>query len=242
MTQPHFTIIIPCFNAGLLLSGALESIERWGGSCEVIVVDGGSSDETSQIVKKFSKQVTHFVSEPDSGIYDAMNKGVRLAQGRFFYFLGADDRLAVSLKSIEPIIQDVNTIYYGRVRLQPSGRLLGGYSSRTRLLFRNISHQAIFYPCGVFNRHFYEPLIQVCADHALNLELAFDTHYCWQYIPDCIVADFAEGGVSSKIWDASFEKFRRNFIFSKGTWFEKSLFSLWDRLRRKPSQESNQCH
>ena len=58
---------------------------------ELIVIDGGSTDGTNQLLTFYSKRIAHIVSEPDSGIYDAWNKGVRLATGQYIAFLGAGD-------------------------------------------------------------------------------------------------------------------------------------------------------
>ena len=62
---------------------------------ELIVIDGASTDGTIEIIKKYAKKgkISYWVSEKDSGIYDAMNKGIYVAKGEFFYFLNSDDYL-----------------------------------------------------------------------------------------------------------------------------------------------------
>lgn len=60
---------------------------------EYIVIDGGSTDGTVDMIRKYDAQIAYWVSEPDRGIYDAMNKGIRRATGDYVYFLGADDWL-----------------------------------------------------------------------------------------------------------------------------------------------------
>lgn len=90
----EFSIITVTRNAAATLERSIQSVaEQRHRPCDYIIVDGASTDATAAIVDKYAHVVTRFVSEPDRGIYDAMNKGLALARGDFIYFLGADDRL-----------------------------------------------------------------------------------------------------------------------------------------------------
>lgn len=87
-----FSIITVTKNAAATLERSIKSVAtQHYSSLEYIIVDGASSDATAAIVDRYRNVVTRFVSEPDRGIYDAMNKGLDLASGDFVYFLGADD-------------------------------------------------------------------------------------------------------------------------------------------------------
>jgi len=91
----RFSIITVCFNSADTLADTLESVGCQSHSdVGHIVVDGGSTDGTPDLVAKHNGRVRKFVSEPDEGIYDAMNKGIRLAEGEFVAFLNADDMYA----------------------------------------------------------------------------------------------------------------------------------------------------
>jgi glycosyltransferase involved in cell wall biosynthesis len=86
------SIITVCFNAEKTLLDTIRSIQEQDyENIEYIVIDGGSSDGTVQLANKFSRVITHFMSEPDKGIYDAMNKGLNLASGDVIGVLNADD-------------------------------------------------------------------------------------------------------------------------------------------------------
>ena len=61
--------------------------------CELIIIDGDSSDSTLEIIKSFGDEIDVLISEPDNGIYDAWNKGINVSQGKWIMFLGADDQL-----------------------------------------------------------------------------------------------------------------------------------------------------
>ena len=94
--QPALSIVIVTFNAAQFLPRTLESLESQlnfdSADVEVVVVDGGSSDETLNMIKG-CPLISIVLSEPDNGIYDAMNKGARLASGRWLQFLNAGDSL-----------------------------------------------------------------------------------------------------------------------------------------------------
>jgi glycosyltransferase involved in cell wall biosynthesis len=90
----EFSIITVTKNAAATLERSIQSVARQRHRpLDYIIVDGASSDATAAIVATYGDIVTRFVSEPDQGIYDAMNKGLALARGDFVYFLGADDSL-----------------------------------------------------------------------------------------------------------------------------------------------------
>ncbi|MET4639302.1 glycosyltransferase [Mycetocola sp. 2940] len=92
--RPLLTIVIATFNASEFLPATLASIETQPAAaldrCEVIVVDGQSRDTTVEVAKA-SRVISRIVTEPDEGIYDAMNKGAKLANGEWLHFLNAGD-------------------------------------------------------------------------------------------------------------------------------------------------------
>lgn len=96
MTKPVVSIIIATFNAGQTLRVALDSVlEQSFKDWECLVIDGASRDDTVHIIEEYENKDARFrhISEPDHGIYDAFNKGWRLAQGEWIHYLGSDDRL-----------------------------------------------------------------------------------------------------------------------------------------------------
>ena len=120
------SIIVATYNSEKTLMVALDSISKqtfknW----ECIVVDGASKDNTLRIVEDFEKKDSRFrhISEPDSGIYDAFNKGWRLAHGEWIYYLGADDELLPNGLSVLISKSDgVDLVYGGIVRRYANGK------------------------------------------------------------------------------------------------------------------------
>ncbi|MEO1362146.1 MAG: glycosyltransferase [Pseudomonadota bacterium] len=92
--QPLVSIVTVTFNAAKMVEQAIQSVARQSyPEIEYIVIDGGSRDETLSIVRRNATHVDGLISEPDKGIYDAMNKGLRRARGRYVALLNADDQL-----------------------------------------------------------------------------------------------------------------------------------------------------
>src|SRR5437016_1946889 len=95
--MPLLSIIIPTLNRAKYIERCLLSvfneIETDYPNTEVIVIDGGSKDGTVDILKKHSHKITYWISEPDSGVSEAINKGITKAQGEVIRLLGDDDEL-----------------------------------------------------------------------------------------------------------------------------------------------------
>jgi glycosyltransferase involved in cell wall biosynthesis len=89
------SIITVCYNSACTLQETIESvIAQTYGPIEYIIVDGKSTDNTLEIIEKYKNRISHFVSEQDKGLYDAMNKGIALASGEIIGILNSDDVLA----------------------------------------------------------------------------------------------------------------------------------------------------
>jgi len=94
MLAPKISIITPCFNAAPYIEQTITSILNQGYSnLEYIIIDGGSTDGTVEIIKKYADQLAYWVSEPDKGQSDAINKGIAVATGNVFNWINADDYL-----------------------------------------------------------------------------------------------------------------------------------------------------
>jgi len=113
------SIVTVCVNAESTILEALESVKRQTYSdVEHIVVDGSSRDGTMKVIESNPSRITTMVSEPDNGIYDAMNKGIALAKGDIVGFLNADDFYAVDtvLESVAKCFQDTDIdVVYGDI-------------------------------------------------------------------------------------------------------------------------------
>ncbi|HGX93503.1 MAG TPA: glycosyltransferase, partial [Candidatus Tenderia sp.] len=94
--KPRISIITATWNAGRTLGDCLQSVARQGVAAEHLVIDGASTDNTLQVIEAHRDTVAQVISEPDEGIYDAMNKGIALAHSEVVGILNADDFYASS--------------------------------------------------------------------------------------------------------------------------------------------------
>lgn len=182
MSRFKVTIIIVTYNAGKFIEECIQSIvNRQIASLQLIIMDGGSTDDTLQILASFREHIDVLVSEKDKGIYDAMNKALPYIKGSWVLFMGADDRLLPSFSEMEEQLEDPNTIYYGDC--VTSDGILGDAFSRYRLTKMSICHQGIFYPAQVFRKYTYQLQYIVYADHILNMQCWGDPAFLKKYLP-----------------------------------------------------------
>ncbi|MDO4721991.1 glycosyltransferase family 2 protein [Porphyromonas circumdentaria] len=100
------SIITICYNAASTIVSTLQSVaEQTYGEIEYIVIDGASKDQTLQLVEQYTPYA-HITSEPDRGLYDAMNKGIRQASGDYLWFLNAGDTL-LSSTTVEEVVRTI---------------------------------------------------------------------------------------------------------------------------------------
>src|ERR1700722_7114991 len=164
-SQPLITMIVPSFNAEASISRCLDSIiNQTFQDYETLVIDGSSSDNTLNIVQSFSAQNARIIcnSEKDKGIYDAMNKGIEMANGEWLLFLGSDDQLYDDkvLENIAGALRSASTgnidMVYGNVKVigeavwARDGDNYDGPFTVKKLFLKNICHQSIFYKKSVF--------------------------------------------------------------------------------------------
>ena len=167
------SIIIPSFNARSTIQDCIESALRQTlPDREIIVVDGGSTDGTMDVVRGFAPGLVAWSSEPDNGIYDAANKGVRRARGDWVYFLGADDVFSddTVLERMADLLQGTPEnirVIYGRVAM------LGGPWPETRkrlVSYMSLPHQGIFHRRTLFREHGeFDPSYRVGGDYEFLL-------------------------------------------------------------------------
>lgn len=205
--HPLVTVITVTYNASSYITDCINSVKAQSFTAiEHIIIDGGSTDGTIDLIKD---KVTFWVSEPDNGIYDAMNKSIGYANGSWVLFLGADDRLLPGFSEMCQMLKDPNCVYYGDSKI--NNDVFGGEFNAYRLAKFNICHQSIFYPKTVFDHYRYNLKYKVRADHDLNIRCFADPRFKFQYYP-IFISQFADGGFSSVFEDKAFFKDRGQII------------------------------
>jgi glycosyltransferase involved in cell wall biosynthesis len=210
---PLVSIITVVLNGAETLERALRSaLDQDFDGLEYVVIDGGSTDGSLDIIRKYESRIGYWRSEPDNGLYDAMNKGVRAARGRWILFLGADDVLVARLADIACLLTDEQTVYYGDVYMPRQRLTYDGAFSAYKIMFKNICQQAIFYPRRAFESHGFDTRYRLWADHAFNIACYGDKRFRFRYIEKlvCLYNDYT--GLSAHTEDAEFQADRESLI------------------------------
>ena len=113
--RPLISIITVVYNDLKGIENTILSVlSQQSDNFEYIIVDGNSSDGTSKVIKSYAHGVDIIISEPDGGLYDAMNKGVRSANGRWIYFLNSSDHFLNpnTINKVEPYLNEVDVVHF----------------------------------------------------------------------------------------------------------------------------------
>lgn len=191
---PLVTVLTVVYNAAAQIRETVASVRPFvGPEVEYVVVDGGSTDGTLDLLRAEADGISTLVSEPDQGIYDAMNKGAGLARGRFLLHLNVGDRLLdLPLALLREQPADVACVA-GRVRLG-SGRVFVPSVGWTLRLHNTLHHQGCFYAREGLPP--YDLRYRVFADFDLNQRLVRTGRRI--VVADTCVASHDEGGVSHR--------------------------------------------
>jgi len=204
---PLISVVIPVLRAAAKLERSIASVLRqprdlW----ELVVIDGGSLDGTLDVIRSHSGEVGEAVSEPDGGVYDAMNKGIARSRGRYLYFLGAGDTLRPgALERVASRVPGPKVGFiYGNVLMRDRNLVWDGPWTAQKFRTRTPCQQAIFYDRRIFARHgTFELQYSTLADYALNLRCFGDPKIEKVYLED-IIADYEGGGLSATRRDDRF--------------------------------------
>jgi putative colanic acid biosynthesis glycosyltransferase len=206
--NPLVSIITVSYNTAASLESTILSVLNQQAAVEYILIDGGSTDGTTAILDRYRDRLAYCVSEPDRGVYDAMNKGIAAATGDWLFFIGADDQLAndqilrdmwgyLAQKQID--WQDLDLIF-GDVRYLSGKNLVRRYNSRfdVSLYLKNrLHHQGAFYRREYLQDWRYDIGLRAFADYELNLKMYLAQARSVK-IPT-VVADCQVGGLSGRV-------------------------------------------
>jgi len=202
-----FSIIICTYNAEKKLPKTLDSIFlQTDNDYEVIIIDGASSDSTIEIIKKYEKKFVgklRWISEKDSGIYNAMNKGVKMAKGEYVNVIGTGDWLEEGALKEVAKAADENPgadAIYGKTRIwdrdMQESKIV---QTLPEILFSQpMQHPAIFYKRKLHNKFgLYDESYRIVADYLFCLK-AFCFGKATVKAIDVITSNFVMNGISSK--------------------------------------------
>ncbi len=209
VNRPLVSVIVPVFNSRATLRRSLDSVlAQRSADLELVVVDGGSTDGSVDILREYGNRIPNWESKPDGGVYPAFNRGVRQSRGEWLYFLGSDDWLWSDdvLQYMAPHLAGAYPEYrvvYGQVMyvnqrgetLTPLGEPWSSFRRRF-LQGHMIPHQSVFHHRSLFEEHGpFNEEFRVAGDYEFLLrELA---HRQALFVPGVIIAGYQHGGGSS---------------------------------------------
>ena len=194
-----YSIITVNYNNREGLRRTIESVINQ--SCkdfEYIIIDGGSTDGSVDVIKEFDGQIDYWVSEPDKGIYNAMNKGIKKATGEYLNFMNSGDCFYDDevLKNVMPyltadIVHGRLFYYCGRER----SVYLKGEPNMQHFLDNTLNHQSSFISRKLFNNSLYDENYKIVSDWKFFMEKLIFQNCSFVSIP-IKVGLFEEGGIS----------------------------------------------
>lgn len=213
---PILSIITVSYNAVSTIETTIQSVvKQTYPSIEYIIIDGGSTDGTIDVINKYSKAIRYWISEPDKGIYDAMNKGIEKAMGDYFFFLGDDQLISPTIISsiFTENIKDYSLIY-GNV-IYTSGNVFYSKFTNKLLIHNTIHHQAAFYNRILFDNFRYTTNFKLLSDYELNIRIYINRLPVKKL--NFFISKCTDGGVSRTNYMLAFKEANeiRSFYISK---------------------------
>lgn len=238
-TPVKFSIITVTYNASRWLERTILSIlEQNYPQMEYIIIDGGSTDGTVDIIKQYAPGITYWVSEPDKGIYDAMNKGLHRATGDYVWFLNAGDVLP-NANTLQRIGIQVGRrtwpdILYGETSIvNEKGRVLGLRRLRPP---KKLDWKSFRMGMRVCHQSFI-PRREIAPDYDLSYKLSSDFDWCIRCMKRAgsilntgmILSHYLDAGISTRMRKESLKE--RYAIMCKyygtfGTWMRHVWFAI----------------
>lgn len=203
MTSKKLSIITVCFNDKEGLEQTLKSIcAQTCHEFEYIVIDGASTDGSADLLQQYSVLIDYAISEKDTGIYNAMNKGIAQAQGEYCLFLNAGDSLYDShtIEKALPYLQGADFISGHTLCTFPDGRTCiweAVHHATTQLMMIcSLSHQATFIRTALLKERPYREDLKIVSDWEQMLYELIIKNRPYKRL-DQYICQFAQGGVSS---------------------------------------------
>lgn len=237
------SVITVCFNANSVIAACLDSVaSQTYPNIEHIIIDGASTDGTLETLARYP-HITTLVSEPDTGIYNAMNKGVARATGDYLYFLNADDMflapntLEVAMETIKTL-PDTDVVYGGLHVREKNGNCFvfqppAPEEAPDFLIYGCLPHQATLARRSVFERtNSFDESYRIFGDYDWFLKIFADPEITIRRI-DCVIGSYFLGGASTNlaVGQPEYYKIQNNAaLYASSKWDKRRIDMYQEKL------------
>jgi len=203
--MPLLSVITINYNNKAGLKRTVESVMAQSApGIEFIVIDGGSSDGSKDIIEQNQNQIAYWRSEKDAGIYDAMNKGILAASGDYLLFLNSGDYLFENntIEKIAPYLESGSDIVYGDMKIESGGKMQNGFMPE-RITLQHLLKDTLWHPVSFIRRELffkyglYDTSYKICGDYDFFFKAIVAHKAGTQHVPQ-FISVFDLGGISSK--------------------------------------------
>ena len=199
------SIITVSYNADKTIEQTIKSVlNQTYKNIEYIIIDGKSTDNTTHIIEKYQNAISYYVSEKDNGIYNAMNKGIKVAHGKLIGIVNADD--FYELDAVETMVAAYNAsfdkdeaVYYGMLRIWKEEKEYCVRQYHHNFVTETvIQHPTCFVPKALYAKYgCFDESFKICGDFdLLNRFNANNVHFCKI---DKVISNFRIGGATTQL-------------------------------------------
>lgn len=198
-----FSIITVCYNDKEGLQKTIQSvIQQTSKEYEYIIIDGSSTDGSVDVIKQYTSKIDYWISEPDKGVYSAMNKGIKIARGEYTIFMNAGDTFYSNdiLEKVDKLNLQCD-LAVGKASMVRNGKENSIVTPPKEVtlgfwLYHSVIHQAAFMRTSMLKEKLYDETLRIVSDWKYMLEEYITRSYTYQPI-SFIVCCFDTTGISS---------------------------------------------
>lgn len=253
INSPKITIITPSYNQGHFIEQTIQSVlNQHYPNLEYIIIDGGSTDNTVEIIKKYEDKITYWISEPDKGQSDAINKGLKIATGDIINWLNSDDYYepnALSTIANEFVNNPNAKVVCARSRIFKNENETVFYSSGTDVYFDNLEKTIAWARIDQPETFFHKSAIEKMGVLDVKLKYLMDRDWWIKYLLnfgldnivriDNVIVNFrlhnesktvSQGDLFQKEFDSWFYNLAKYYKLSKYSEFINSNFEIKENI------------
>ena len=244
------SVITVCYNRVATIENSIKSVlEQDYANVEYIVIDGGSNDGTQGVIEKYTDQIDHYISEPDKGMYDAINKGFKLASGDIIGLLHSDDEFyenSTISKIVEAIKRDksLDGVYGDGLYVSNDAnesivrRKIGGSFDRSKIKKGWLPlHTTVFLKIASLNDGYYNLDFKIASDTDFLLRYLYQHNLKLGYL-DTYVTKMRVGGFSTsfkhavKVYKEDWIIYKRNGLNPLQSVLQKKFLALSQYIKK----------